>query len=132
MSRRVLLAAAAPALAIPFQAWQAEVLYRIGEISMGDWPGLLIANVVLLVGACAVAADFPLAGRLGRALLVGIGVPILLPGPTVVDSIVRAFGPGVDGASWLPFLLPNLLLLLLLGFAEAGIYLLATRPRPLG
>jgi hypothetical protein len=124
MNRRLLLACAAPAVAVPFQVCQAEVLFRAGAISAHDWPALLVANVVLLVGACALAADFPLADRLSRALLVGIGVPLLLPGPTVVDSLVHAVDPG------LLFVLPNLLLLMMLGSAEAGIYLLATRPRP--
>ena len=124
MSRRLLLACVAPVVALPFQVAQAEVLFRAGVVTSSDWPGLLVANAVLLIGAAALAADLPVADRSGRAVLVGIGVPLLLPGPTVIDSLVHAVDPG------LPFVLPNLLLLMMLGSAEAGIYLLATRPRP--
>jgi hypothetical protein len=123
MHRRIFFALVAPALAIPFQALQAAVLMRLGALSLHDWSALLVANVVLLVGACALAADFPLADRFGRAVLVGIGVPLLIPGPTALDSTIQAFDPVLSA-------LPNLVVLLMLGCAEAGIYLLATRPRP--
>ncbi len=123
MHPRILFALAAPAVAVPFQALQAAELMRLGALSPHDWAALLVANLVLLVGACALAADFPLADRLGRALLVGIGVPLLIPGPTALDSTIQAFDPALSA-------LPNLVVLLMLGCAEAGIYLLATRPRP--
>jgi hypothetical protein len=123
MHRRIHFALVAPALAIPFQALQAAVLMRLGALSLHDWPALLVANAVLLVGACALAADFPLADRFGRAVLIGIGVPLLIPGPTALDSTIQAFDPPLSA-------LPNLVVLLMLGCAEAGIYLLATRPRP--
>jgi hypothetical protein len=123
MHRRIRFALCAPALVVPFQALQAAVLMRLGALSPHDWAALLMANVVLLVGACALAADFPLADRFGRAALVGIGVPLLIPGPTALDSTVQAFDPALSA-------LPNMLVLLMLGCAEAGIYLLATRPRP--
>lgn len=99
MSRRVLFALAAAAVAIPFQALQAEVLAHAGLVAGRDWAPLVVANLVLLVGAGAVAADFPLAHRSGRALLVGVGVPLLLPGPTVIDSVVHALGPAPDATS---------------------------------
>ena len=84
----------------------------------------MIANAVLLAGACALAADIPLADRGGRAILVGVGVPLLMPGPTVADSLAQAaYGLTL-------YALPSVLLLVILGSAEAGIYLLATRPRP--
>jgi len=123
MRPRLLFAAAAPAVVVPFEALQAAVLMRLGALSPHDWAALLVANAVLLVGACALAADFPLADRVGRAALVGIGVPLLIPGPTALDSTVQAFDPALSA-------LPNVLVLLMLGCAEAGIYLLATRPRP--
>jgi hypothetical protein len=123
MPRRIHLALAAPALIVPFQALQAAVLIRLGALSLHDWTALLVANVVLLVGACALAADFPLADRSGRAVLVGIGVPMLIPGPTALDTTIQAFDPALSA-------LPNVVVLLMLGCAEAGIYLLATRPRP--
>lgn len=123
MHRRFLLALTAPFLAVPFQALQAAVLMRLGALSLHDWGALLVANVVLLVGACALAADFPVADRFGRAVLVGIGVPLLIPGPTALDSTVQSFDPALSA-------LPNVVVLLMLGCAEAGIYLLATRPRP--
>ena len=123
MRRRIHLALAAPALTVPFQALQAAVLMRLGALSLHDWEALLVANAVLLVGACALAADFPVADRFGRAVLVGIGVPLLIPGPTALDSTVQSFDPALSA-------LPNVVVLLMLGCAEAGIYLLATRPRP--
>jgi hypothetical protein len=123
MHPRVRFALAAPVLVLPFEALQAAVLIRLGALSLQDWAALLIANAVLVVGACALAADFPLADRFGRAVLVGIGVPLLIPGPTALDSTIQAFDPALSA-------LPNLVVLLMLGCAEAGIYLLATRPRP--
>ena len=123
MYRRIHFALAAPALVIPFQALQAGVLMRLGALSLHDWATLVVANVILLLGACALAADFPLADRFGRAVLVGIGVPLLIPGPTALDTTVQAFDPALSA-------LPNLVVLLMLGCAEAGIYLLATRPQP--
>ncbi len=113
---------------LPFQASQAELMIRAHAISTWDWPGLIVANLVLLAGACALAADFPLAQRQGRAVLVGIAVPLLLPGPTVVDGIVHDLSLVSGSAGWLPLALPSVLLLMMLGAAEAGIYLLATRP----
>ena len=128
MSRRLILAVAAVAVAAPLQAVQAVVLVRAGLVSAADWQALLVANAVLMAGAAAVASDFVPAKRTARAMLVGIGVPMLLPGPTVVDSIVHALP---DVGSWLALLVPNLLLLMLLGAAEAWVYLRATRPAPL-
>lgn len=122
-SPRVLFALAAPLLAIPFQVLQAAVLMRLGVLAMHDWQALLVANVVLLAGVCALASDLPLADRLGRAVLIGVGVPMLIPGPTALDSTIQATYPALSA-------LPNLAVLLALGCAEAGIYLLATRPRP--
>ena len=120
---RVLFALGAPFVAIPFQVLQAAVLMRLGALVLHDWQALLIANAVLLVGLCALAADLPLADRLGRAVLIGVGVPLLIPGPTALDSTIQATYPALSA-------LPNLAVLLALGCAEAGIYLMATRPRP--
>jgi hypothetical protein len=110
-------------LAVPFQVLQAAVLMHLGVVVLHDWEALLVANVVLLAGLCALAADLPLADRLGRAVLIGVGVPLLIPGPTALDSVVQAADPALSA-------LPNLAVLLALGCAEAGIYLMATRPRP--
>jgi hypothetical protein len=96
---------------------------RLGALAFRDWEVLVVANVVLLVGLSALAADIPLADRLGRAVLVGVGVPLLIPGPTALDSTIQATYPALSA-------LPNLVVLLALGCAEAGIYLMATRPRP--
>jgi hypothetical protein len=122
-NRRVLFALSAPVVVVPFQVLQAAVLMRLGALAFRDWEVLLVANVVLLVGVCALAADIPLADRLGRAVLVGVGVPLLIPGPTALDSTIQATYPALSA-------LPNLVVLLALGCAEAGIYLMATRPRP--
>ena len=124
MHPRIRFALAAPALVIPFEALQAAVLMRLGALSPNDWAGLLVANAVLLLGACALAADFPLAGRVGRAVLVGIGVPLLIPGPTAIDSAVQAFDPVLSA-------LPYMMVLVMLGCAEGWIYLKATRARPI-
>lgn len=129
MHPRVFFALSAPVLALPFQAVQLALLLR-NEAGAPSWEALAIANLVLLFGACALAADFPLANRTGRAVLIGIGIPLLLPGPTVVDAVARVVNPGTDYSAWIPFLVLYLVLLLILGCAEAGIYLLATRPRP--
>ncbi|HKC18804.1 MAG TPA: hypothetical protein VKE27_04160, partial [Candidatus Dormibacteraeota bacterium] len=117
MRHRVLFALAAPALAVPFQALQAAVLLHLGALVLRDWEALLVANLVLLAGVCALAADLPLADRLGRAVLVGVGVPLLIPGPTALDSTIQAYDPAMSA-------LPNLAVLLALGCAEAGIYLM--------
>lgn len=122
MHPRVRFAIAAPAVVLPFEALQAAVLLRLGALTTGDWVALVIANVLLLLGASALAADFPLAGRVGRAVLVGIGVPLLIPGPTALDSTVQSFDPVLSA-------LPYAMVLALLGFAEGWIYLQATRPR---
>src|SRR5258708_30793710 len=105
MRPRILFALAASAVAVPFQAMQAAELMRLGALSPHDWAALLVANLVLLVGACALAADFPLADRLGRALLVGIGVPLLIPRPTALDSTIQGFDPSLNA-------LPHLVVLL--------------------
>jgi hypothetical protein len=129
MNPRIVFALVAPVVAIPFQVVQLALMLQ-HFVPAPSWQMLLVANVVLLIGACALAADFPLADRAGRAVLVGTAIPLLLPGPSVVDMMVRVFVPGTDFTPWVPFLLLYLLLLLMLGCAEAGIYLLATRPDP--
>ena len=96
---------------------------HLGALVLHDWQALLVANVVLLVGVCALAADLPLADRFGRAVLIGVGVPLLIPGPTALDSTIQSTYPALSA-------LPNLVVLLALGCAEGGIYLMATRPRP--
>lgn len=96
---------------------------HLGALDLHDWEALLVANLVLLAGVCALAADLPLADRFGRAVLVGVGVPMLIPGPTALDSTIQATFPALSA-------LPNIAVLLALGCAEAGIYLIATRPRP--
>ena len=127
MSRRVLAAIAGASVAAPLAAVQAVVLLRAGLLSAADWQVLLGANIVLMIGCGSIAADFVRAGRTGRAILVGVGVPMLLPGPTVLDSVVQAL-PGAG--SWLALMGPNVVLLAVLGVAEAWVYLRATKARP--
>ena len=126
---RVRFALSAPAVAAPFQLLQAIVLMHLGALALHDWQALLIANLVLLAAVCALAAEVPLADRLGRAVLVGVGVPLLIPGPTALDSVVMLAAPGWDAGTWLVILMPYVLLLGMLALAEAGLYLLATRAR---
>ncbi len=116
-------------VALPFQAVQLMLALTYVPIGAPPLPALGLANLVLLIGVCTPASDFPIAGRGGRAALIGIGIPMLLPGPTVLDAAVRVVDPS-DLMIGIPFLVLNLLLLLMLGCAEAGIYLLATRPKP--
>lgn len=115
-------------MAAPLQAVQVVFLLRHEALAAAAWPQLLAVNAVLLAGAAAVGADLPIAGRTARALLIGVGVPLLVPAPTVFDGIVVASGMNIVYA--LPLLLPNLVLLLALGCAEAAIYLFATRRTP--
>ena len=128
MSARVQAALVGAFIALPFQAVQLALAVGHERVA-ASFQALGVANLVLLIGVCALAADFPLAKRRGRAALVGIGIPMLLPGPTVLDGLVSAMNP-TDALAWAPFLVLNLLLLMMLGCAEAGIYLMATRPRP--
>ena len=130
MRLRIFCAVAGALIALPFQIVQLALLLDRDPGGLASWPALGAANLILLVGVAALAADFPLARRSGRAALVGIGIPMLLPGPTVIDGVARIFDPGTNYVLLIPFLVLNLLLLLMLGFAEAGIYLLATRPNP--
>lgn len=128
MSSRFLCAIGGALIALPFEGVQLALALS-HEPGAASAPALGVANLILLVGVSALAADFPIARRSGRAALVGIGIPMLLPGPTVLDGVVRVVDPS-DLALWIPFLVLNLLLLVMLGCAEAGIYLLATRPKP--
>lgn len=96
---------------------------RLGALAPHGWHALLVANAVLLIGMSALAADLPPADRFGRAVLVGVGVPMLIPAPAALDSTIQAAYPALSA-------LPNVAVLLVLGCAEAGIYLMATRPRP--
>lgn len=128
MTRRAAGALAAVAMAAPLQAVQVVFLFQHEALAAAAWPQLLAVNAVLIAGAGAVGADYPIAGRTARALLIGVGVPLLVPAPTVFDGIVVASGMNIVDA--LPLLLPNLVLLLVLGCAEAAIYLFATRPTP--
>ena len=115
-------------IALPFQAIQLALTVSHAPAGV-SFQALGVANLFLLIGVCALAADFPLAKRSGRAALVGIGIPMLLPGPTVLDGLVSTMSP-TDALALTPFLFLNVLLLTMLGCAEAGIYLMATRPRP--
>ena len=96
---------------------------HLGALAIHDWQALFVANVVLLVGVCALASDIPLADRFGRAVLIGVGVPLLIPGPTALDSTIQSTYPALSA-------LPYIAVLLALGCAEAGIYLMATRRQP--
>lgn len=127
MSRRILFALSAPVVAVPFQAMQLALVVE-HDPNPAPWQALAVVNLLLMLGVCALFADFPLARRGGRALLVGASIALLLPGPTVLDTAAKVLASGGDPAPWLPYLLLYLLVLLMLGCAEAGLYLLATRP----
>jgi hypothetical protein len=119
------------AVAAPVQAFELWVFYQTAAARHGaSLRVLVVANLALLGLLCAVAADFSLAQRGGKAILLGIGVAVLLPGSMILDQVVAASSPEWDATTWLAVLLPYLMLLLALSAAEAGIYLLATWPRP--
>jgi hypothetical protein len=129
MNRRVFSALVGIAVAVPSASVQFAVLVHGRPPSLSSLPWLGIANLVLLAGLVAVAADYPLAGRAGRAALIGLGVALVMPGPTALDSVVMLAAPGWDAGTWLVILMPYVLLLGMLALAEAGLYLLATRAR---
>ena len=128
MNRRLFSAMVGLAIAVPSASVQFAVLVHGRPASVSSLPWLGLANLVLLAGLVAVAADYPVAGRSGRAALIGLGVALVMPGPTALDSVVMLAAPGWDAGTWLVILRPYLLLFGMLIFAEAGLYLLATRP----
>jgi hypothetical protein len=109
------------AIAVPSAVLQFAILFQDHPPALRLLPSVGIANLVLLVALVAVAADYPLAGRQGRAALIGLGVALVMPGPTAVDSVVMLSAPPA-------ILVPYVFLLAMLACAEAGLYLLATRP----
>ena len=123
MNRRVYGAWVGITIAIPSAVVQLAVLVRGHPVATNLLPWVVVGNLVLLAAVVAVAADYPLADRAGRAALVGLGVALVMPGPTALDSVVMLSVPPA-------ILWPYLLLLGMLACAEAGLYLLATRPRP--
>ena len=88
-----------------------------------------MANVILVVAVAALAADYPPADRAARAVIIGLGTALVVPGPTALDAVVMQWGSGLDDGTGIVLALPYLLLLAMLACAEAGLYLLATRPR---
>jgi hypothetical protein len=128
MNRRLFSAMVAVALALPSVVLQLALLIRSHPSALAAWPQLGITNVVLVVAMAALASDYSVAGREGRAALIGLGAALLLPGPTAFDSVAMRWGAGADAGTWLVILLPYMLLLAMLACAEAGLYLLATRP----
>lgn len=118
------------AVAVPVQAFELWVFYQTAAARHdASLKVLLVANLALLGLLSAFAADFSLLRRGGKAILLGIGVAVLLPGSVILDQVVAASSPEWDATTWLAVLLPYLMLLLALSAAEAGIYLLATWPR---
>jgi hypothetical protein len=122
MNRRVDSALVGITIAIPSAVVQFALLVRGHTFATNLLPWVVMGNMVLLAAVVAVAADYPRADRAGRAALVGLGVALVMPGPTALDSVVMLSAPPA-------ILLPYLLLLGMLACAEAGLYLLATRPK---
>lgn len=116
-------------IAAPVQALELWAFLRMAPPHAEEpMISLVIANVVLLGLLCTVAADYPLARRGGRAALVGCGVALLFPGSIALDQVVAMSTADWDVGTWLAVALPYVLLLVALSVAEAGLYLLATRP----
>src|SRR5947209_11050410 len=128
MRNRIRWARAGAAVALPFLVLQLAYELKLHPDAGASLTKLGVANAIALLAASAVAADFPLAGRQGRAVLVGVAIPLLLPGPIVLDQAVALNVAWTDLAAYGLFLVPNLLLLVMLGASQAVIYLLATRP----
>ena len=123
----------AAGIAVPVQGFQLWTFFETEGVRRGaDLEPLLVANAVLVGLLCTAAFDFSHAPRAGRALLIGCGVAMLIPGATVLDQVVAFSGPYWDAATCLAMAMPYLILLAALGAAEAGLYLLATRPRVSG
>lgn len=129
MKQRIFDAGASACVAAPIQAFELWVFYSTAGARHGALGPMLIANLVLLAILCTVAADFSLVERVGKAVLLGTGVALLMPGSVMLDEVVAVWSPDWDATTWLAVLLPYLMLLLALSAAEAGLYLLATRPR---
>jgi hypothetical protein len=86
---------------------------------------LLVAIVTLPV-AIVLTHNGKLSRRVGAAV-VGIAVPLVWPGLSILAFFMFRITPGDGGRYWLSILLPNVVLLLLVGGLALGIYLLATR-----
>ena len=129
MNRRVFSGMVGFAIALPSVALQLALLFRDHSSAEGAGLQLGVANLALVIAVAALAADFPLAGRAGRAALIGLGTALVMPGPTALDAVVLQWDPVLDGGTWVVVALPYLLLLAMLACAEAGLYLLATRPK---
>ena len=130
MKVRLFHAFVAACIALPVQGFE---LWTFSAM-LGGRRGIslapeIVANLVLLALLCAVGADFSLAGRRARAALLGIGVALLIPGSMILDELVAFSSPDWDAGTWFMVLLTYLSLLGALSVAEAGLYLLATRPR---
>ena len=116
-------------IAVPVQALELWMFFRIAPPHAEEPIGaLVIANLVVLGLLCTGAADYALVRREGRALLVGCGVALLIPGAMALDQVVAMSTADWDLGTWVAVALPYLILLLALSAAEAGLYLLATRP----
>jgi hypothetical protein len=128
MNRRVFSGMVGFAVGLPAAALQLALLFRDHSSAQDSWLQLCVANLALVFAVAALAADFPPAGRAGRAALIGLGTALVMPGPTALDAVVMQWDPALDGAGVVAAL-PYVLLLAMLACAEAGLYLLATRPR---
>ena len=120
----------AAGIAAPVQGFQLWTFFETEGARRGvALEPLLVANAVLLGLVCTAAFDFSRASRPGRALLLGCAVAMLIPGATVLDQVVAFSGPYWDAGTCLAMAMPYLILVAALGAAEAGLYLMATRPR---
>jgi hypothetical protein len=70
-----------------------------------------------------------LVSRRLTAALIGIGVALLFPGLPILAFFASYRHPDWGVGTWVQVLLPNVLLLLLIGALAGGLYLFATRPR---
>lgn len=129
MNRRVFSAMVGFAVGLPAAALQLALLFRDHSSAQDSWLQLCVANLALVFAVAALAADYPPAGRAARAALIGLGTALVLPGPTALDAVVMQWDPALDGGTAVVVALPYVLLLAMLACAEAGLYLLATRPR---
>ena len=68
-------------------------------------------------------------GRRLTGALIGIGVALLFPGIPILTFTLGYRHPAWDLGTWVEVLIPNLVLLVLVGGFAGAIYLLATRPK---
>lgn len=110
------------------QAWSKRLMATMGPLVTAVFLVALLLAVASLPVGIVLAQNRVVSRRVGF-LLVALGVPVAWPGLWIA-ALLALHPPRVTSVLDLPpFLLPNAVLLLLVGGIASGIYLLATRAR---